>query len=99
MIFARRYNTSKGVNSSILEEYNFPMGVPGGKSGNCPTQNLVDAYEMQSTGKLWNEEGSGYDAANPYAGRDPRFGMTVVKMVIPNGRRRIANLSRLSTVA
>ena len=79
MIFARRYNTSKGVNSSILEEYNFPMGVPGGKSGNCPTQNLVDAYEMQSTGKLWNEEGSGYDAANPYAGRDPRFGMTVVK--------------------
>lgn len=64
---------------NVLEGYNFPMGVPGGKSGNCPTQNLVDAYEMKATGKLWNEEGSGYDPANPYEGRDPRFAMTIVK--------------------
>lgn len=27
------------------ESYNFPVGVEGGKGGNCPTQNLVDAYE------------------------------------------------------
>lgn len=79
MIFVRRYNTSKGVNSSILEEYNFPKGVQGGGSGNCPTQNLVDAYEMKSTGKSWDEAGSGYNATKPYDGRDPRFGMTVVK--------------------
>lgn len=79
MIFIRRYNTSKGVNSSVLEEYNFPIGVPGGNSGNCPTQNMVDAYEMKATGKSWNEEGSGYDAIHPYEGRDPRFGMTIVK--------------------
>lgn len=47
MIFVRRYNG----NISTLEEYNFPMGVPGGNSGNCPTQNMVDAYEMKATGK------------------------------------------------
>ena len=75
MIFVRRNRD----NISTPEEYNFPMGVPGGGSGNCPTQNMVDAYEMQATGKLWNEDGSGYDAADPYAGRDPRFGMTIVK--------------------
>ena len=75
MIFVRRYNG----NISTLEEYNFPMGVPGGNSGNCPTQNMVDAYEMKATGKMWNETGSGYDASNPYAGRDPRFDMTIVK--------------------
>ena len=55
MIFVRRYNG----NISTLEEYNFPMGVPGGNSGNCPTQNMVDAYEMKATGKMWNETGSG----------------------------------------
>lgn len=62
-----------------LESRNFPAGVEGGNSGNCPTQTLVDAYQMQATGKFWNESGSGYDPANPYEGRDPRFGMTVVK--------------------
>ena len=75
MIFVRRYNG----NISDLEEYNFPIGVPGGNSGNCPTQNMVDAYEMQATGLAWDEPGSGYDAANPYEGRDPRFYMTIVK--------------------
>lgn len=75
MIFVRRYNGD----ISDLEEYNFPIGVPGGNSGNCPTQNMVDAYEMQATGLAWDEPGSGYDAANPYEGRDPRFYLTIVK--------------------
>ncbi len=78
MIFVRR-TTGSNANTSILEEYNFPIGVPGGNSGNCPTQDLVDAYEMKATGLVWNEDGSGYDPANPYEGRDPRFGMTIVK--------------------
>ena len=68
--------------SNSLEGYNFPIGVEGGKGGNCPTQTLVDAYEMQSTGKLWNEEGSGYSeesGSDPYAGRDPRFALTIAK--------------------
>ena len=62
-----------------LESRNFPAGVEGGNSGNCPTQTLVDAYQMKATGKFWNESGSGYDSANPYEGRDPRFEMTIVK--------------------
>lgn len=79
MIFMRRYYTNSGRDSHILEAYNFPIGVDGGGGGNCPTQNLVDAYQMQATGKLWNETGSGYNPLSPYQGRDPRFAMTVVK--------------------
>ena len=60
-----------------LERRNYPMGVENGNSGNCPTQTLVDAYEMRATGKLWNEAGSGYDPQKPYEGRDPRFAMTI----------------------
>ncbi|WP_321334105.1 RagB/SusD family nutrient uptake outer membrane protein [uncultured Bacteroides sp.] len=76
MIFMRRMYPDA---TNTLEGYNFPIGVEGGNSGNCPTQTLVDAYEMKVTGKLWNEEGSGYDATNPYGGRDPRFGLTIAK--------------------
>lgn len=76
-IFVRRISEASGSNT--LESRNFPMGVEGGNSGNCPTQDLVDAYEMKSTGKSWNEEDSGFDPDNPYAGRDPRFYMTIVK--------------------
>ncbi len=64
---------------NYLEYYNFPVGIEGGGSGNCPTQTLVDAYEMKATGKLWYEAGSGYDEENPYEGRDPRFSMTIAK--------------------
>ncbi|MFI3286024.1 MAG: RagB/SusD family nutrient uptake outer membrane protein [Rikenellaceae bacterium] len=73
VIYARRLGT---LNS--IEYYNFPIGVDGGGSGNCPSQTLVDAYRMQSTGLLSSEEGSGFDPANPYEGRDPRFAQTIV---------------------
>ena len=62
----------------------------GFKAGSCPSQELVDCYEMVATGepaiKGYSDEdhllpilnpGSGYDPANPYAGRDPRFYATV----------------------
>lgn len=48
-------------------------GAISGWGGTGPTQNLVDEYEMQATGKKPAETGSGYDANNPYDGRDPRF--------------------------
>jgi len=64
---------------NYLEANNYPIGVEGGNSGNCPTQTLVDAYEMKETGLLWNETGSGYSDSDPYTGRDPRFAMTIVK--------------------
>lgn len=49
----------------------------GGWSSIVPTQNLVDEYEM-SNGLTKDEPGSGYDAAHPYANRDPRLALTVL---------------------
>ena len=72
MIYVRRVGDTDSP-----ERTNFPMGMENGNSGNCPSQNLVDAYEMQATGKAWNEEGSGYDSSDPYRGRDPRLAMTI----------------------
>lgn len=55
----------------------------GGGWGNLqPSQNLVDEFEM-ANGKMITEAGSGYDANNPYVGRDPRF----AKSVIYNGSK------------
>ncbi len=64
VIFARR------VGDTASPEYdNFPIGIENANSGNCPTQTLVDAYEMQ--------DGSEPSESNPYVGRDPRFKMTI----------------------
>ncbi len=62
----------------------FMAGVE--KAGSGPSQELVDAYGMQATGEMaitgYSDAqhlqpiintASGYDAANPYVGRDPRF--------------------------
>lgn len=50
-----------------------PLDLANGDAGHCtPTQELVDAFPMKN-GKLISEEGSGYDPANPYEGRDNRF--------------------------
>lgn len=64
MIFVRRIGSTNGP-----EVINFPIGMENANSGNCPTQTLVDAYEMKNGGEP--------DAKNPYAGRDPRFAMTI----------------------
>ena len=57
-----------------------------GWTGENPTQNLVNAYEMKN-GELpyLNEElplqvnpASGYDEENPYVGRDPRFEASIL---------------------
>lgn len=63
--------------SGEFEKANFPMGVEGGKTSTCPTQNLVDAYEMKSDGSKfdWNKPEHN---RNPYANRDPRLGFTIV---------------------
>lgn len=69
-------------------------GDEGYQSGLCPTQELVDAYDMLATGKSvlilsqpYLDEthlepnynpGSGYDENNPYEGRDLRFYATVM---------------------
>ena len=76
IIFGRRMPTE----NRNFETYNFPVGMSdagaGGGGGNCPTQNLVDAYEM-TNGKLITDPESGYDPQNPYANRDKRLALTV----------------------
>jgi hypothetical protein len=73
LIFEKREAASRR-----FEEANTAVGFIGGNTGTCPSQNLVDAYEMKATGLGINEEGSGYNPANPYIGRDPRLAATVL---------------------
>ena len=69
-------------NSRDFEIANTSIGFTNGRSGNCPTQNLVDAFEMLSTGKsIFDANGNyvpEYDPDNPYEDRDPRLRMTVL---------------------
>jgi starch-binding outer membrane protein, SusD/RagB family len=71
IIFSTKYlapNNPQGGEGMLVE-----IGWYG---GNQPYQNLVDEYEM-ANGKMITEAGSGYNAADPYAKRDPRLKMTV----------------------
>ena len=54
-----------------------PQGFSGAYGLIRPTQDFVDRYEMKN-GKNIKESGSTYDAANPYANRDPRFYASVL---------------------
>lgn len=63
-----------------FEFQNYPIGIEGGGyTGHCPTENLVEACEMQDSGlPVTNKAGyqqadPNYDPQNPYEGRDPRF--------------------------
>lgn len=64
--------------SNGFERRNFPIGFEGGNTGTCPTQNLVDAYEMRTTGLPITDPASGYNPANPYNGRDLRLQKTII---------------------
>lgn len=54
--------------SNNLEKANYPIATPGGKSGVCPTENLVSQYEYIGVP----------DASDPYANRDPRLSASIV---------------------
>ncbi|MRG45197.1 RagB/SusD family nutrient uptake outer membrane protein [Chitinophaga sp. SYP-B3965] len=67
--------TRRNGPSNDFEKANFPIGYDLGQSGNTPSQNLVDAYEMNDgTPFDWNNP---VHAANPYANRDPRLGLSI----------------------
>lgn len=90
IIFTRRNAASNG-----FEAANFPIGFDRGQSGNTPSQDLVDAYEIKVNATTsipfdWNNPDH---AANPYAttgatARDPRLALSIV-----------ANNSSFSSVA
>lgn len=64
MIFVRRVGDTDDP-----ERTNFPIGMENARSGNCPTQTLVDAYEMKNGGEP--------NPKDPYVGRDPRLAMSI----------------------
>lgn len=72
VIFEKRYGSD-----NVFERANYPIGYEKGTTGTCPSQNLVDAYEMKANGAPfdWNNPAH---ASNPYSGRDPRLAMTIL---------------------
>lgn len=67
IVWSARYNNA----NDAMERMFYPGGFQGnGTMG--PTQELVDAFPM-SNGYPITHPLSGYDPANPYEGRDPRF--------------------------
>lgn len=78
-LFARMGTSSAdGESISSCDQYNNPNGY-GGWGGNCPLQELVDAYEVVKDDVAskfdWNNP---EEKANPYANRDPRFYATIL---------------------
>lgn len=67
---------SNYANIHSWEENNFPPSL-NGKGFVNPSQNLVDAFGM-ANGYPISDNASGYDPANPYAGRDPRLDFYIV---------------------
>lgn len=74
-----------GGQMQVWKYAGLPTNAGMEKAGPCPTQDLVDSYEMANgempiTGYSDADhlqpvinEASGYDPTNPYLGRDPRF--------------------------
>lgn len=71
---------NKGGGDNDQESQNFPPSLYGNGYMN-PSQNLVDAFPMSNGYPISDVTASGYDANNPYAGRDPRLG----KYIFYNG--------------
>lgn len=82
-VTANAYNTevifaTAANNINSIEINNAPISYDGALGRTNPTQELVDAFEMRTTGKPIAEAGSGYNAAAPYVNRDPRLGFAVM---------------------
>lgn len=66
-----------GSRSSYRNNYYGPKGNFNGWAAMQPTQNLVDEYVM-ANGLPITDPASGYDAGDPYAGREPRFYQSII---------------------
>ncbi|MBF6598724.1 MAG: RagB/SusD family nutrient uptake outer membrane protein [Fermentimonas sp.] len=69
-----RGNKEQNLN---LERDNYPPTLYGSGRVN-PTQNLVDAFPM-ANGYPITDPASGYNADNPYSGRDPRLDLYIIR--------------------
>ena len=63
-----------GIRNHRFARGNWPVRWRSDNGGQTdPTQEIVDAFEMQATGLPITDITSGYDPDQPYTGRDPRF--------------------------
>lgn len=77
------YNTevifaTQTLNTNTIETNNAPISYDGANGRTNPTQDLVDAFEMKTTGRSISDPASGYNASNPYANRDPRLNFAIM---------------------
>lgn len=72
--------SKQSANTTTLEYQQSPVGYIVANQKclglTSPTQNFVNAFPMLNGAGI-SDAGSGYDAANPYANRDPRLAATV----------------------
>lgn len=70
VIFARRLGASY-----TYEAANFPRGTESGSGGNCPSQTLVEAYDLKDgTTPDWSDPAA---VVAQFDNFDPRFAMTI----------------------
>jgi hypothetical protein len=75
------------ANQNYLELRNYAVGFDRGSGGIAPSQNLVDAFEMKTTGKPISDPTSGYNPLQPYLNRDPRLDASILRHGLSyNGR-------------
>ena len=79
---SKNYNSKEVIlcrptgTSKTFEQANYPMGVTGGNTTTCSTENLASAFEMKDGRAFdWNDPTM---KANQYKDRDPRFYLTIV---------------------
>ncbi len=83
------WNTAGAFNTEVIfatsatagvtiEQNNAPVSYDAANGRTNPTQEMVDAYEMKTTGRPIADAASGYSATAPYTNRDPRFGFSVL---------------------
>lgn len=60
-----------------IEQNNAPVSYDGALGRTNPTQEMVDAFEMRTTGRLITDPLSGYNSSTPYTNRDPRFDLVI----------------------
>lgn len=96
-LFTLRYNTEyifqlmRPTGNVDLEELFQPPSRTG-KNGAFPLQGLVDAFPMKN-GKPITDPTSGYNAQDPFAGRDPRLDFTVIRDQTPLQNRLVPGFS------
>jgi hypothetical protein len=76
-IFMKVWLPFEKGHSYDLRNSPYSYRVDWGSSMSASKQ-LMDSYEVLSTGLLPSEEGSGYDPDNPFENRDPRFKGTIL---------------------